>query len=93
MADEEFKLPYIPDLVARKLAGPEEAALEEADMPFFQAEYNRLRGALETAYQECVLPEAASARKALNELLVRLRRGTVDPVRVERSGLAVEASK
>src|SRR5436190_19732964 len=28
----EFKLPYIPDLVARKLAGPEQSALEDADI-------------------------------------------------------------
>src|SRR5437667_943390 len=50
--NEEFRLPYISDLVARKLAGPEQSALEEADMPLYQAEYHRLRGALETAYQE-----------------------------------------
>src|SRR5213080_941355 len=38
--NEEFRLPYISDLVARKLAGPEQSALEEADMPLFQAEYH-----------------------------------------------------
>src|SRR3982751_5417610 len=29
-----FKLPYVPDLVARKLAGPEQSALGDADVEF-----------------------------------------------------------
>jgi hypothetical protein len=32
--NEEFRLPYIADLVARKLAGPEKSKLEDADAPF-----------------------------------------------------------
>jgi predicted nucleotidyltransferase len=43
--NEEFRLPYIGDLVARKLAGPEKSALEDADMAFHESEYERLRGA------------------------------------------------
>jgi predicted nucleotidyltransferase len=71
--NENFKLPYIPDLVARKLAGPEQSALEEGDQPPFQAEYHRLRDMLETAYQQSRLPEMPSGRAELNELLVELR--------------------
>ena len=71
--NEEYKLPYITDLVARKLAGPEHSALEEADMSFFGSEYSRLRAVLEESYQSSSLPEAASGRSALNELLVTLR--------------------
>jgi predicted nucleotidyltransferase len=71
--NEEFKLPYIPDLVERKLAGPEKSTLAEADMPLYQGEYERLREVLEMAYQASALPEAATDKSALNELLVRLR--------------------
>lgn len=71
--NEEFKLPYIPELISRKLAGVEKSVLEDADMAFHQREYDRLRGELEEAYQASSLPEAPSAKAALNDLLVRLR--------------------
>jgi uncharacterized protein len=71
--NEEYRLPYIPDLVARKLAGPERSALEDRDLADFQAEYQRLRGVLELAYQASKLPEAPMGRAALNDLLIRLR--------------------
>ena len=71
----EFKLPHIPDLVARKLGGPEQSVLADADMAFHQGEYERLRAELESAFQGSSLPEVPlpDARAALNELLVRLR--------------------
>jgi hypothetical protein len=71
--NEAFKLPYVDELIARKLGGPEQSALEETDLPLYQGEYERLRAVLEDAYQSSSLPEAASSRGALNELLVRLR--------------------
>ncbi len=71
--NDSFKLSYIPELVARKLSGPEKSTLEEADMPFYQAEYDRLKQALEAAYQASQLPEESSAKEALNDLLVRVR--------------------
>lgn len=40
--NEEFRLPYLPDLIARKLAGPEQGILPEADLSFHQSEYDRL---------------------------------------------------
>src|SRR2546428_13887746 len=48
---EMFKLPYISDLIAQKLAGSEHAIMEDADIPFHQGEYARLRRALEEASQ------------------------------------------
>jgi predicted nucleotidyltransferase len=78
--NEEFKLPYVDELIARKLGGPEQSALKEADLPLYQGEYERLRGILEEAYQKSNLPEVASSREALNELLVRLR---LNPGRIE----------
>src|SRR5690349_12620514 len=40
--NDEAKLPYIPDLIARKLAGPEQSRLESADVTFHQREFARL---------------------------------------------------
>src|SRR6266436_4407803 len=71
----EFRLPYISDLVARKLAGPEKSKLEDADMSFHESEYQRLRAELQAAHDASTLPELPSdeTRSALNDLLVRVR--------------------
>jgi uncharacterized protein len=73
--NEEFRLPYITDLVARKLAGPEKSALEEADLAFHEAEYQRLRFVLQAAHEASQLPELPSeeTRAALNDLLIHIR--------------------
>ena len=71
--NEEARLPYIPDLIARKTGGPELGRLEAADLQFHQAEYERLRVELQTAFEESHLPEIPSAGAALNDLLVRIR--------------------
>jgi predicted nucleotidyltransferase len=75
--NEEAKLPQVPELVARKLAGPEQSALPEGDFAFHAGEIQRLTGELEAARDRSGLPEAASALPALNELLVRWRLGTL----------------
>lgn len=69
----EYKLPQIPDLVARKLAGPEQSTLPDADLPFHRAEYDRLRNVLQAAFDESKLPDLPTALPALNDLLIRLR--------------------
>ncbi len=73
--NEEFRLPYIPDLVARKSAGPEKSKLEDADVAFHESEYQRLRSELQVAHDASQLPELPSeeARVALNDLLLRVR--------------------
>jgi predicted nucleotidyltransferase len=71
--NETFQLTYIPDLMARKLAGPEHGALADADVVFFEQEFVRMRAVLEAARDATHLPETPSARSALNDLLVRLR--------------------
>ena len=73
--NEMFKLPYILDLIARKLAGSEHAVLEGTDLPFHQREYARLRRVLEEASQTSTLPAAPAGREALHDWLVRLRLG------------------
>lgn len=70
-----FKLPYLDELVGRKLAGAEKATLGEADLPFYQQEYERLRVELEEAFQTSSLPQAPSSatKAALNELVIGTR--------------------
>jgi predicted nucleotidyltransferase len=71
--NEEFKLPYIPDLIARKLAGAEKSVLEDANVAFHLGEYDRLCRELQETSQESWLPETPTAKDALNDLLVRVR--------------------
>jgi predicted nucleotidyltransferase len=71
--NEGFGLPYVPDLIARKLAGGEHSALDDADLEFHRGEYVRLRGELERAMAQSRLPESPTARAGLNDLLLRLR--------------------
>src|SRR5262249_25614207 len=58
LLNESFKLPYIPELIERKVSGTEKGRLEQADLAYHQREYERLRAELEQAYQESTLPEA-----------------------------------
>jgi predicted nucleotidyltransferase len=69
----DARLPQIPDLVARKLAGPEKATLDDGDVAFHEGEVARLRHALEAAATASTLAEEPTARDALHDLLVRIR--------------------
>ncbi|MFL5245049.1 MAG: DNA polymerase beta superfamily protein [Gemmataceae bacterium] len=71
--NESFNLAYIPELIDRKVGGTEKGRLEKPDLGFHQREFERLRAALELAYQESKLPEAPSGAAALHDLLVRIR--------------------
>jgi uncharacterized protein len=73
--NEKFQLPYIPDLIARKLAGAEKSVLEDADVEFYLQERDRLVNVLESASNTSHLPSNPSAKDALNDLLVRVRMG------------------
>jgi predicted nucleotidyltransferase len=71
--NETAKLPYIAELVERKVAGPETGRLEQPDLEFHQREYERLRGALMQAFDESHLPEVPNGARPLNDFLVRIR--------------------
>lgn len=75
--NEDFRLPYLPELVARKLAGAEQQALEDADVAFHHAEFGRLLAGLEAAGAASTLPDLPSAGAALHELVVRARTAVV----------------
>ncbi len=70
----DFRLPYIAELIERKTKG-ENTTLTEADTAFHEAEYERLRGELQSAHDASTLPEAPddATRQAINDLLVRVR--------------------
>lgn len=70
-----FHLPFIDELVQRKLSGPEQSTLDDADIAFHTGEYERLRAMLQEAHEASALPELPSdaTRSALNDLLVRIR--------------------
>lgn len=73
--NDEAKLPYVPDLVARKTGGPEKGTLTAADLEFHRREYEKLRAELEQASADSRLPESPTAQDALHDLLVRIRLG------------------
>ena len=73
--NEVFRLDYLPELIARKLAGPEQGYLDNADLAFHRKEYQRLRDELDAAHQASKLPDHPTTRDALNDLLIRLRLG------------------
>ena len=70
-------LPYIDELIERKVAGGERGVLTALDMEFHEREYHRLTGELEQAKEQSSLPEAQSVKGALNDLLLRLRMRSV----------------
>ena len=71
--NEEFRLPFIPDLIARKLSGPEQSTLPEADVAFHDSERQRLEAELKSASDASHLPDLPTGAKALNDLLIRCR--------------------
>jgi hypothetical protein len=72
--DQHHFLVRFPDGFEASLTR-EKSKLEDADMAFHESEYQRLRAELQAAHDSSSLPESPSeeTRKALNELLVRVR--------------------
>jgi predicted nucleotidyltransferase len=71
--NEDFRLPYIGELVSRKIHGAEKSKLETPEVEFYRAEYERLVANLEIEAAESTLPEETACREALNDLLIRVR--------------------
>ncbi|MGE0609452.1 MAG: nucleotidyltransferase domain-containing protein [Pirellulales bacterium] len=76
--NEAFRLPYIAELIARKLSGAEHGTLDDADLTLHEAEYTRLRAELEQAHEQSHLPDAPVSGDALDDLLVRIRLASVE---------------
>jgi predicted nucleotidyltransferase len=75
--NEHFQLPWIPDLIHRKVTGTEKGTLEAADREFHTREYARLTAELEQAMATSKLPEHSSGGEQLNDLLIRIRLKTL----------------
>ena len=73
--NEQFRLPFLPELISQKLAGPEKSTLEDTDVAFHEAKVIRLREDLEAAHLASKLPELPSdeTRQRLSELLIHVR--------------------
>lgn len=72
--NEEVRLPFLAELVQKKVLG-EQSTLDEPEMDFHAGVFETLISRLETASEKSALPEAPSGRAALHDLLVRLRLG------------------
>lgn len=73
--NRDFKLPYIAELVERKVSGAEAERLTGDELSFHGAEYRRLLSALEESESLSALREAPTqaALDGLHDLLVALR--------------------
>lgn len=71
--NDEYRLPYVAELVERASVSAEDGYLELTEMSFFAREYRQLVKRLEEAAEISQLPEEASCTEALNDLLVRVR--------------------
>ncbi len=71
--NDEARLSYLPELIERKVTGPEQATLQQADWAFYHKEYQRLLDELQQAFQASPLPERPTAEASLNDLLLRVR--------------------
>jgi predicted nucleotidyltransferase len=72
--NEDFKLTYLDELIARKVGGTEKGTLGDGEVDFYGSEYERLRRLLEDSYQATALPERPEGQAAaLNDLLIRVR--------------------
>lgn len=71
----EMELPYLDELLDRKINGEENATLDDADVDFHRGEYLRLHALLVESAGRTHLPATAgeATRAALNDLLLRVR--------------------
>jgi predicted nucleotidyltransferase len=71
--NEEYRLPFLDELIERKIHGAEKGTLASGEAAFHRAEYERLVAELEAVAAISHLPREPTCRDALNDLLVRLR--------------------
>lgn len=75
--DDEAKLPWIADLVARKTGTREQATLDDADIAFHEREVASLQEHLTQAAARSTLHDAPTTRSELEQLLIEARLATV----------------
>ena len=70
--NREWQLPFVDELVERKLSG-ERVPLDGAEVGQYQLAFERLLEELSVAAERSALPAVPSGRSELNDLLLRLR--------------------
>jgi len=70
--NNEFRLPYVPELGERKVHGAERGTLASSEAEFHKREYERLVAQLEAEADDSQLPDESGCRDALNDLVVRI---------------------
>ena len=73
--ERNHRLPFIEDLVERKLGGKEQGRVLPGERDAYLREARRLEAELDPAAAASSLPESVSNIAALDEFLVRLRLG------------------
>ena len=71
--NQDFKLPYIDDLIAIKKVKLETQNLPKIDLKLYQQEYERLQGELDVAFENSNLPDNPTAKPELNSILLKIR--------------------
>lgn len=84
--NDHFRIPFIPDLIARKTGGVEQQVLGSDEMEYFERQFTEWEKRLMEAGEKTHLPSENSAKAALNDLLVRLRLGSIRQSTCNQSG-------
>ena len=71
--EDVFRLPFIPDLVARKVGGKEKGLLKAGEREVFVEEARKLEAQLDPAAAESQLPDEIQNYAAINDFLIRER--------------------
>jgi len=71
--NDDFRLPYLSQLVERKIHDAEKGTLASSELEFHRGEYERLVAQLDADAGSSHLPDEPGCRDALNDLLVRIR--------------------
>lgn len=75
--NDEFHLPFLPDLIARKTGGGEHDRLDSGELSFFEVKFTELEAKLRQAGQDTSLPAEPTGKDALSDLLIRIRMNTI----------------
>jgi predicted nucleotidyltransferase len=71
--NEEMQVPQLGELIARKQQGGEACSSSLEEVEAHELALSRLEGELHLAFEASVLPEEATAKPALHDLLLRIR--------------------
>jgi len=75
LLNDMYKLPFIPDLIARKLQGAEQQTIQLCEAQQFHRQFDDLRTRLLEEASRSPLPDSPTVQAELNDLLVRVRLG------------------